>query len=56
MNADMPTGADMRSIYIRSLLFAFGLAALVAVELLLPRSPDAAVPRPVAVGVSHAPA
>jgi len=32
MSAAMQTGADMRSIYIRSVLFAFGLVGLVAVE------------------------
>ena len=56
MNLAVQSGADMRSIYIRSLLFAFGVAMLAAIELLLPRGIDAAAPNPPAVGVPHVPA
>jgi len=56
MNTAIQTGADMQSIYIRSLLFGFGLAGLVALELLLPRGVDAAAPPPVPVGALHVPA
>jgi hypothetical protein len=56
MNTTVQSGPDMRSIYIRSLLFAFGLAGFLALELLLPRSVDAALPRTAPVGAAHAPA
>lgn len=46
----------MRSIYIRSLLFAAGFAALLAAEMLAPRGVDVAPSQPVAVGAPHAPA
>ena len=49
-------GADVRSIYIRSLLFAFGLAAFAAIELLAPRGVEARSAPPVAVGAARAPA
>src|SRR5262249_50261886 len=50
VNAILGNGADMRSIYMRSLRIAFGLAAFVAIELLAPTGVVAAAPRPAAVG------
>ena len=46
----------MRSIYIRSVLFAFGLAAFAAIELFAPRDVDARFAPPAAVGAAHVPA
>jgi hypothetical protein len=47
-------GADMRSIYLRSLLFVCGLLAFVLIESLAPRAADAVAPAPELGLVHHA--
>lgn len=56
MNAGPPMGADMRTIYLRSLLFAFGLAAFVAIELFAPHGVGHAPAARAALGTPHGPA
>ena len=46
----------MRSIYIRSVLFVFGLAAFTAIELFTPRGVEARFAPPAAVGAARTPA
>jgi hypothetical protein len=43
------TGIDMRAIYLRSLLAAFGIAAIVLIQMLLPQEASADPSTPAAV-------
>ena len=56
MNTCTPIGADMRSIYLRSLLFVFGLAAFVAIELSAPHGVGTAPAARTTLGTPHGPA